>query len=329
MARRDFTRKKIDSLTLGERMKKIRSERRLSLSEISKNTKIQAKYLEYLENGQYEKLPADVYVKGFLKSYAAYTGVSEKALIKLYEREEGIQKNIKKTDGKKEYIGPIKISGLVITPRILVISFVILVILVGIFYLYKEVDTFIATPRLVVVQPADGEIIEGDTVNVKGIAEKDAEVFINDQPVLVSENGEFNEHIGLQEGINTITVKAVNKFRKESIRTVSVKANYAGPAEGNSATGGENKSQTEKKLEVEITVQPNSTWLSVEADGSVVFSGTLLPQAVQKFSANEKISITSGKGNNTYLKINGKDIGVLSNDPGIVRDVIFDANTKY
>ena len=36
-----FTRKKIDSLTLGERMKKLRDERRLSLGEISKGTKIQ------------------------------------------------------------------------------------------------------------------------------------------------------------------------------------------------------------------------------------------------------------------------------------------------
>ena len=45
-----FTTKKIDSLTLGERMKKIRDERRLSLAEISKSTKIQIKYLEYIED---------------------------------------------------------------------------------------------------------------------------------------------------------------------------------------------------------------------------------------------------------------------------------------
>jgi cytoskeletal protein RodZ len=32
----------------------------LGLADISKSTKIQAKYLEYLEEGQYSKLPADV-----------------------------------------------------------------------------------------------------------------------------------------------------------------------------------------------------------------------------------------------------------------------------
>ncbi|NTU50686.1 MAG: hypothetical protein HGA87_07440, partial [Desulfobulbaceae bacterium] len=85
-----FTTKKIDSLTFGERMKKLRDERRLSLSEVSKATKIQVKYLEYLEDGVYLKLPADVYVKGVLRSYAIFMGLNELALIKQFEREKGI-----------------------------------------------------------------------------------------------------------------------------------------------------------------------------------------------------------------------------------------------
>lgn len=323
MVNGEFKRKKIDSLTLGERMKKIRSERRLSLNEISKSTKIQAKYLEYLENGEYLKLPADVYVKGFLKSYAAYAGVNEKALVKSYEREQRIQKNIKKIENKEKFIEPLSLSKWAITPKIIIGLVIALFVFLGFFYLYREVDSFISDPRLVITSPQDGEEIEGRSVNVKGFTEKDSEVFINDQPVLASDNGEFGENVVLQGGLNVITVKSKNKFDKESVRSISVRSSVSEDVSENSQGNEEKVFDQEKKIDLEITVRPGPAWLSVEADGNIVFSGTLLPDSVQKFEAREKISVSSGKGNNTYIKVNGKDAGALSNEPGIVRDVIF------
>jgi len=61
------------------------------------------KYLEYLENGQYEKLPAEVYVRGFLRSYARYLNIDEQALVKLYERERNIQANLSQAPPKKTF----------------------------------------------------------------------------------------------------------------------------------------------------------------------------------------------------------------------------------
>src|SRR3989344_1660862 len=77
MIRNGFVRKKVDSLKLGERLKKIRSESRISLNDVSKNTKIQVKYLEYLENGEYNMLPPDVYARGLIRSYASYLGINK------------------------------------------------------------------------------------------------------------------------------------------------------------------------------------------------------------------------------------------------------------
>jgi cytoskeleton protein RodZ len=325
----EFRRKKIDTLTLGEKMRKIRSERRLSFYEISKSTRIQIKYLEYLENGEYSKLPADVYVKGFLKTYASFVGISEKSLIKLYEREKGIHKNIKKTDDQEKLIEPVRLSRLVITPKILIASFVILLVISGFFYLYREINTFIAEPKLVVTWPADGETIEGNAVDVKGLTERDSQVFINDQPVLINDEGEFSESVGLQGGLNTIFIRSKNKFEKESSRVITVQASIQEISAEKIKQENPNYIEEDNMLELEVTVRPDPTWLSVEADGSVVFSGTLLSSAIQKFQAKEKISVTSGKGNGTYIKINGKDIGALSNDPGIVRDVTFTADSKY
>lgn len=330
MVKNGFTKKKIGSLTLGEKLRKIRSERRLSLKEISKSTRIQNKYLEYLENGEYDKLPPNVYVKGFLKSYANYLGVDENYLLKLYDREKGIQANLKGNDGnqKDRTNEPIKLSRFIITPKVLLVSGGIALVVLGFLYLFHEIDNFISTPHLVVTKPIEGETIEEKSTYVSGITEKNSQVFINDQPILVNDSGEFNENVSLQKGLNTVTVKSKNKFNKESVKTISIRANYQ-DAETNVADSSRMENQEKPKLELEIYVNQNPTWISVETDGVLVYSGTLLPQAVQSFRAEEKISITSGKGNNTNVKINGKDLGALSDNPGVVRNVTFNADTRY
>lgn len=327
-----FTTKKIDSLTLGERMKKIRNERRLSLAEISKSTKIQVKYLEYLEEGDYMKLPADVYVKGFIRSYAIFMGLDESSLIKQYQREKGIHKNIKKISDNDNNSKPIKFSSFIITPKIIVFSTIVLIVLASFLYLYKEVNSFISEPRLVIIKPSDGAVIDGNMTHVTGIAEKDSLVFINDQPVLVSENGEFGEDVGLKSGINAITVKARNKFDKEAVQTISINANFQDSSQQAAEQFPEQniseQSQETNPVSAEIFVSPDPTWLSVEADGNLVYRGVLLPQSIQNFNAKNMISISSGKGNQTFVKINGKDMGALSDSPGVVREMKYNSSGK-
>jgi cytoskeleton protein RodZ len=325
-----FTTKKIDSLTLGEKMRKMREDRRLSLYDISKRTRIQQKYLEYIENGEYEKLPADVYVRGFLRSYAALMGVDEKFLVKQFEREKGIHRNIKKLPETETVSKPIKFSSLIITPKMIFIGVIIFLAIASFAYLYMEVNSFISAPRLVIIKPADSSSIDGNSTHVAGVTEKDALVFINDQSVLVNENGEFSEDVGLKSGLNTITVKSRNRFDKEAVKTVSITANFEEQAYAENIPNEIPEGQTEnlEKISAEVFVNPNPTWLSVEADGNLVYSGVLLPQSVQTFEADNSLSITSGKGNETFVKINGKDLGALSNDPGAVRDAKFDRNGK-
>ncbi|MEI7891081.1 MAG: helix-turn-helix domain-containing protein [bacterium] len=227
-----FTTKKIDSLTLGEKMKKIRDERRLSLNEISKGTKIQVKYLQHIEESEYQKLPADVYTRGFLRSYAIFMGLNETALIKQFEREKNIHKNIKKVVDEDHHhkARPVKFSSLVITPKAIIISVILLVVVLSFAYLYIEVNNFVSKPRLSILTPFDGAMINGSSTHVSGIAEKDALVFINDQPVLVSEKGEFSEDIGLKLGVNIISVKARSKFDKEDTKVVTVNAEFQNTA---------------------------------------------------------------------------------------------------
>lgn len=326
-----FTTKKIDSLTLGERMKKMRNERHLSLSEISKSTKIQTKYLEYLEEGEYTKLPADVYVKGFLRSYSIFMGLNECALIKQFEREKGIHKNIKNISDCETPSSPISFSSLVITPKMIIISIVTLLLLSSFVYLYAQVNNFVSEPRLVIIKPSDGSSTDGNVTHVTGVTEKDSMVFINDQKVLVSENGEFSEDINLRPGQNVITIKSRSKFDKEATKTIMVSSNFQEQITEPTESGLEQANMVQEGIinpfSAEVWVE-SSAWVSIEIDGEIKYSGTLESKEIQTFNAQNNMIVTSDKGSKTLVKVNGKEIGSVSESDSGTQKASYDANGK-
>jgi cytoskeleton protein RodZ len=60
---------------IGNSLREARLRQGLDFPEIEQATKIRAKYLRSLEEEQFEVLPAQTYVKGFLRSYADYLGL--------------------------------------------------------------------------------------------------------------------------------------------------------------------------------------------------------------------------------------------------------------
>lgn len=337
MIRNSFTKKKIGTLTLGERLKKFRTERRIPIQEVSRLTKIQAKYIEYLEEGYYDRLPADVYVRGFLRSYADFLGLDECVLLKIYEKEKGIKKNLENGQGKclsKKENEPIRMSAFVFSPKKITLAIFFLAIISGVIFLSREIGSFTDAPRLIVLGPQENAEVADNSTTVFGITDVDARVFVNGQPIIVNDEGKFREDITLQSGINTINIKAVNRFEKDAVKQITVKSNAQEDVLFESSSEEENKIDEsdfleKKEMQMELRVDPGPVWVLVEADGSPVFSGTMLSGAVQSFRATDKIVISSGKASVTFIKFNGKDIGALSSEPGAVRGVIFDKNTKY
>ena len=75
--------------TFGERLKRERELREVSLEEIAKGTRIAERFLEALENEQWEKLPGGVFGRGFVRSIARYLGLSEENLLSEYDLARG------------------------------------------------------------------------------------------------------------------------------------------------------------------------------------------------------------------------------------------------
>lgn len=75
--------------TFGERLKRERELREVTPEEVCKATRIAPRFLEALENEQWDRLPGGVFGRGFVRSIARYLGLSEEDLLSEYDLARG------------------------------------------------------------------------------------------------------------------------------------------------------------------------------------------------------------------------------------------------
>ncbi len=298
---------KID--TLGEYLQQVRKQLNLDIHTVSILAQIKPSYIELLEAGAYPKLPADVYIRGFLKSLADFYHIKEQILIDQYEKERGIETEIGNHKPKR--------FALSFTPRTLIIGSSLLVALIAVVYVSLEIRSVLAPPYLSLSEPAGDITVDGNSVVIAGIGEIGAEVFINNQPVLIDQNGQFTETLLLSPGLNVIEVTEKNKFDKVSkiVRQVTSRA-------------AEEEVVPPQAVNLTIVIGPNSAWVNLEVDGVVVHRGTMLPGSTKTVSGTSEIILTSANAGSTKIIYNEKDLGVMGREGEVIRNVEFSSSQQ-
>ena len=72
--------------TLGSYLRRERELRKISLRELSKNTRVREHLLKAIEEDRHDLLPSPTFVKGFLNAYAKYIGLDANEIILRYQR---------------------------------------------------------------------------------------------------------------------------------------------------------------------------------------------------------------------------------------------------
>jgi cytoskeletal protein RodZ len=81
----------------GSLLKVLREKMSVSIDEMSNKIKVSKVYLEAIESDYFDKLPAEVYAKGFFYSYLNYIGLDRKDLVEaLMDLYRGQKRLIKK-----------------------------------------------------------------------------------------------------------------------------------------------------------------------------------------------------------------------------------------
>jgi cytoskeletal protein RodZ len=70
----------------GTCLRKAREERALTIGDLSASTKVPRSAIELLESGNLSGLPAHVFVRGFIRSYAKAVGIAESRPLSLFDR---------------------------------------------------------------------------------------------------------------------------------------------------------------------------------------------------------------------------------------------------
>jgi len=114
---------------LGEYLRKHREEANLSLKEISLITRIRCEYLKALENEEFEKIPGEVFVKGYIKEFLKTISIEPSEAIRLYneQKEESLA-------AQEPLPPPRKIK---LSPQVFLYPLVAMLIIIPIIILYS------------------------------------------------------------------------------------------------------------------------------------------------------------------------------------------------
>ncbi len=322
-----FEHKKINKCTLGARLQTLRKVEGMSQKELAQKTQVRREYIEALEEGQLDKLPASVYVHGFLRVIATALSTDARKLIALYDREIGIEENIgKKNNAKKRYATGPQSAGVYLyqalfTPRQVISAVSIILILAGIFYLYTVLRSFVGAPFIIIKTPTEGMVSTENEINVEGSTDPDVSLNISGEDVIVGQDGDFRTQVFLKEGVNDIVLRATNRFNKTTERKISVQYSNPQPRQE------EVVAQEPQKAHVIIRIQSKRTWIDVRVDGKSVLTQTVEPGFEEAFEG-DAVVITSGGGARTMVSYNGGEFEPLAQSPGLVRDVEFTAQSN-
>jgi len=212
-----FNKKEEGPQTLSQRLKKARESSGFSLKKFAEISKIQLGYLEQLEEGRYEKLPAFVYIRGFLKKYCQILNLPPDEILGQ------IQNEFKAVSSKNEKeilkLPSLSSPKIIITPKRIRWAVIAIIFLAILSYLVYQLDYLIAPPRLVLDYPAQDLTINSSSIRILGQAEYSVKLTINGQQIFVDNDGRFSQEINLSPGLNTLQIEAVNRFgRKTEIR---------------------------------------------------------------------------------------------------------------
>lgn len=224
-----FQTEQLGAETLSEMLIRLRAERGLSIEDIVAETKIQRRYIEALEEGRYEDLPAPVYLRGFLRSLAEQLDIDDVTLLQQFHREQSLRRRLKgqplTPTTQSSFLSSRRlVPKIVFTPRLLAAVAVVGFFVVVAGYLLYQVGTFTSTPTVSLERPDRDLTIQSASITVIGSTDPNVEILVNGQEVFVDSDGRFTTNLTLQDGRNEVIVVGRNRSGRETtvVRNVLV-----------------------------------------------------------------------------------------------------------
>lgn len=281
-------------ITAGEILKNKREQLGKSLDNASSDTKVQKRFLKYIEQNEFSKFESEVFLTGFIKIYAKYLDLDVNKILALYRRSNPEIKE-KKPDNKLKTTRKKVFQNL--PPKFFIMVLLVIFSLTIFGYVGFQIYKFQSPPDLLIEEPLDNTSVSTEEILVKGKTEKNVVVEINELPVAITEDGEFEKIVELNEGVNILNIKA-RKNSNNVLETVEVRKITFVKAQESIVTETE---ITENKLK--LTVEDTAAWIKLDIDDENKLSQVVQPSETE-FIVKERFHVITGRLSNTLLYFN-------------------------
>ncbi len=210
-----FVIRKFDnSQTLGEKLKAIRREANFTLSEMEKKTKIRKAFLQAIETAEYDKLPAPIYARNYLKVYVRALGADETYFLEQFELERGTCDFVENARLPRRRTRALQF---LVASRYVKLVMLSLLVLAVTTYVGVQIKTIVSPPDLLVYEPNDGYMTDEAMISVTGHAEEGTRVRVNGEDALLSQTGFFDVDVALERGMNVIEITSTKRYSKPAV----------------------------------------------------------------------------------------------------------------
>ncbi len=298
-------------ITVGEVLKKQRKNLGKTLEQVALDTKIQPRFIKYIEDDDFDKFDSAVYTQGFIKIYAKYLDLDEDRILAIYRRS---VPNMKKSN--QTYRETKNVSGLKkITPKSIAIALSIVFFLIIGSYITYQIYQFQSPPQINIENPENNLTTQQDSIEVKGIADSNSSLFINDTPVELNDNGEFSKIVELNPGVNLITILAKkDNSTQETVETLKI--NYTLLENQNTEDDSDQKEEQTINT-VKLDIINSSVWVQFNVDKENKLSQIVQAGEQYQYEVEDQFSLTTGIITSTKLFFNDTEVDISTNSNNV------------
>lgn len=302
---------------LGQKLRQARIDKGYTIDDLQQITKIQKRYLLAIEEGNFDQLPGKFYVNAFIKQYAQTVGLDGQALLNEYQgapvnnentsekaesSNEVSEDDSEKKSGVSRALNEQKTSGLErlrgYLPQIIIIA-VVLILIIGIYSIAlnhrngsnQSATASSSTSSVKVTDERKSSSKSAEKSSKKEASKKASESSLS------SKSSSSKQSSKSSSKSDELKISKVKGTASASAQTYQIK-NY--PTSDNT---------------VNVSATSSSTWITITANGSTLWQGSVTasaPQSVQLPNGITSFIVTSGNAAVTELTINDTTVKLPS-----------------
>lgn len=305
--------------SIGEFFRQVRETKGLTIDEVSSKTRIRSDFVRALEEGNFAKLPDQVFARGFVRSYARSLGLDEEDAIHrfiqsagaYYEKQEE-RERLKLRQAEEERKRQANRKAVVIAIGIAILTLVVLLS-------REQSSLFVRRTATDVPVP----VSKRDSKPSSDLQGMHAGSGGNDGGArLKAKGGGTSAATGAREEQSTIretaAVPLVSPESPEATLPLPPALDQVGPV-GGDATAGASNAEEPLKLQLEAT---ELSWVVLQIDGGSPQEALLRPGEKAKWEAQDQFVLTLGNAGGVKAELNGKPQKPFGPSGRVVRDIL-------